>query len=492
MKKIMKINIIFIICFIVMITLPLLCINRVKGKVSPSENRILASFPQIFDEKTGQISKGISFDFSTWLKDNIGFRESFIKLNTAINYKIFNQTNNNDVVIGKDNWLFLMQDWVLADVQHTNSLDDEKIDYYKKRYSEITKHFKDLGTDFMITVFPHKSTMYSEYLPDTILTNSNKSLLNIMKDDFEKNKNFDLNVPLEALQKAKESRVIYSKAYDNSHWNNYGGFIGYTELMNQAKNYIPNLKILSEDDFNITPFEREVHIGGSLLTKETDYDFKLKKSATAVSDKSFFDKINYQSKDPWKSYNYFRNTDASLPKAIVVGDSYVWMFMLPNMSESFSQLVFIHQADIGNLNALYNLIKPDIVIGAGLDNTMLGLAEYYPSLINPTAEIISEDTPKEVKRGEKYNINITVKNTTNEVWSNKRNIRLCIWQDGVDFGYRLNFPSDFELKPNEEYTFTLNNFQAPPNNTTYVEYQMVEEGITYFGEKKRVDISINN
>lgn len=492
MKKIMKINITFILCFIVMITLPLLCINRVKDKVSPSENRILANFPKIFDEKTGQINKGISSGINTWLKDNIGFRESSIKLNTAINYNIFNQTNNNDVVIGKDNWLFLMQDWVLADVQHTNSLDDEKIDYYKNRYSEITKHFKDLGGDFMITVFPHKSTMYSEYLPDTILSNSNKSLLNIMKDDFQKNKNFDLNVPMESLQKAKESRVIYSKAYDNSHWNNYGGFIGYTELMKQAKKYIPNLKVLSEDDFNITPFEREVHIGGSLLTKETDYDFKLKKPATAVSDKSFFDKINYQSKDPWKSYNYFRNTDTLLPKAIVVGDSYVWMFMLPNMSESFSQLVFIHQADIGNLNNLYNVIKPDIIIGAGLDNTILGLADYYPNLINPTAKIVTEDTPKEVKRGEKYNINITVKNTTNEVWSNKRNIRLCIWQDGVDCGYRLNFPDDFELKSNEEYTFTLNNFQAPPNNTTYLEYQMVEEGITYFGEKKRVDISINN
>ena len=490
MKKLMKINIIFILCFVVMIVAPLLCINRINGKVSPSENRILVSFPKIFDEKTGGISKGLSTNFNVWLKDNIGFRESFIKLNSLINFRIFNQTNNNDVVIGKDNWLFLMQDWVLADVQNTNSIDKDKIEYYKNRYSEITKHFKDLGTDFTITAFPHKSIMYSEYLPDTILHINDKSLVETMKDNFENNKDFDLNVPIDELKKAKESRVIYSKAYDNSHWNNYGAFIGYTEIMKQAKEHIPSLKVLSENDFNINPFERESSIGGSPFTKETDYEFKLKAPATAVSDKSFFDKMGYQSKDPWKSYNYFKNTDTKLPKAIVVGDSYVWMFMLPNMAESFSQLVFIHQADIGNLNNLYSIIKPDIIIGAGLDNTMLGLADYYAPLTNPKATIVSENTPNEIERGKKYTANITVKNTTNEVWNSKRNIKLCIWQDGIDFGYRLNIPDNFEIKPNEEYTFTLNNFEAPPNNTTYLEYQMVEEGITYFGDKKRVDINV--
>ena len=162
MRKLMKINIIFILCFIIMITAPLLFINRVNGKVSETENRNLASFPKIIDEKTGKINSGLRSNFSAWLNDNIGFREYFLKLNKAINFRAFNQTDNNNAVIGKDKWLFLMQDWVLADIQNTNSINKEQIEYYKNKYSEMTNHFKSLDTDFIITVFPHKSTIYSE------------------------------------------------------------------------------------------------------------------------------------------------------------------------------------------------------------------------------------------------------------------------------------------------------------------------------------------
>ncbi|WP_105177322.1 alginate O-acetyltransferase AlgX-related protein [Clostridium cagae] len=491
MNKLNKMKKIFILCFIIMITMPLVFINKIEGRVSPTENRYLVTFPKIIDNTTGKINKGFISNLREWINDNIGFREFFIKLNKEFNVNLFKQIdNNNNVIIGKDKWVFLMSDSVLADVQNTNLINKEQVEYYKNKYLEITKYFKNLGTDFAITVFPHKTNMYSEYLPDTILRINNKSLLDIMKNNFENSKDFDLNVSIDKLEEAKKSKIIYSKAYDQSHWNNYGGFIGYTEIMKQAKKYIPDIKILTEDDFNIIPFERETYLGKELFTTETDYDFKLKYSATAISDKSFFEKIGYQSKDPWKSYNYLKNSDATLPKAIVIGDSYVWMFMLNNMAESFSELVFIHQLDIDNLNKIYSIVKPDIIIGAGLDNTMLGLADYNIPLMNPTADIVLENTPAEIKRGEKYNINITVKNTTDEIWSNKRNIKLCIWQDGQDQGYRVDLPDGFQLKPNEEYTFTLRDFQAPHNNTTYLEYQMVEEGIQYFGEKIKAIIKV--
>ena len=491
MNKLKKMKVIFILCFIIMISMPAICVNRIYGKVSESENRYLAGFPRFIVQETGEIDREFLGNFNTWFNDNIGFRELFFKLNKAIDYRIFNQNSNHDVVIGKDNWMFLMNDSVLADVQNTNIINEQQRKFYKDKYNKMTKYFNSIGSDFAITVFPHKSRMYAEYLPDTILKKNDKSLIDIMKEKFQESKEFDFNVCDDELQKAKQKRVIYSKAYDQSHWNNYGGFIGYTQIMKQAKQYIPTLKILTEDDFIITPFERETYLGGKLFTTETDYDFKLKNNCTATSDKSFFNNIGYKSNDPWQSYNYYKNSDSSLPKAVVIGDSYVWMFMLDKMAESFSELVFIHQLDINNLNPIIQTVHPDIVLAAGLNNTILGLADYNIPLINPTATIVNENTPREIRRGEKYTIEITVKNTSNEVWSDKRNIRLCIWQDGIDYGYRINLPENFELKPNEEYTFKLKDFQAPSNSKTYLEYQMVEEGIQYFGEKKKIDIKIN-
>ena len=106
------------------------------------------------------------------------------------------------------------------------------------------------------------------------------------------------------------------------------------------------------------------------------------------------------------------------------------------------------------------------------------------------AEIISDNTPKQIENGKKYDVSITVKNTSDESWSEGNLIRLCIWQDGIDFGYRVNIPNGVEIKADEEYTFILNDFQAPPSQKTYLEYQMLKEGVTYFGEKKHVDITI--
>jgi len=36
----------------------------------------------------------------------------------------------------------------------------------------------------------------------------------------------------------------------------------------------------------------------------------------------------------------------------------------------------------------------------------------------------------------------------------------------------------------------LYNLRAPAGDATYLEYQMLQEGIQYFGEKERVDIVV--
>lgn len=69
-------------------------------------------------------------------------------------------------------------------------------------------------------------------------------------------------------------------------------------------------------------------------------------------------------------------------------------------------------------------------------------------------------------------------------------VRLCIYQDGKDWGYRVTLPDGVEVKPGEQYTFTLQDFQAPSNDSTYLEYQMVQETFQYFGQKQRVDITV--
>ena len=60
---------------------------------------------------------------------------------------------------------------------------------------------------------------------------------------------------------------------------------------------------------------------------------------------------------------------------------------------------------------------------------------------------------KNVKLSEKYTIKITVKNCGSETWSHDDKIRLCIWQDDFDYGFRVDIPEDVEIATGEQWTF---------------------------------------
>jgi hypothetical protein len=104
--------------------------------------------------------------------------------------------------------------------------------------------------------------------------------------------------------------------------------------------------------------------------------------------------MQYVSQDPWRSYRYYKNSE-DLPKAVIIGDSYIWMFMLENLAESFSELVFIHLTDINNLNNLISILNPDLVVFAGLSS---GCITTINSYILPVLEIPSKKQEIDVNR----------------------------------------------------------------------------------------------
>ena len=192
---------------------------------------------------------------------------------------------------------------------------------------------------------------------------------------------------------------------------------------------------------------------------------------------------------------FFSNSSIDNKNILMYGDSFFGGWKIPELfAENASDFNYVWSDSIKG--EVVDAVKPDVVIFERTERYITTLAKkadplmVYGKLKNPSADIVSDTTPTEIEHNKKYDVNITVKNTSGEMWNKDRNIRLCIFQDGQDFGYRIDIPDNVEIKPNEEYTFILRNFQAPSNSKTYLEYQMVEEGIQYFGEKKKIDIKI--
>lgn len=370
-------NLLNIIIFAFAISLPLLFTSFAGGKLSESENRYLAKFPEI-SNLSGIKNQNFRSEFELWLNDNIGFREYASVCKKIVLLKAFNEFPEKEkgVIKGSDDWLYLMPDSEIQKYQNRNPLSSKDLSNLELKFIKISEYFKSKNIGFTVMMWPIKANMYPEYMDLNIIKHGKKWNLLNLNDYFSKNEKFDFYVPYKELLESKKKHQIYYKSADRSHWNNYGAFIGYKALMTRAKIHLPNLKILNESDFNIKEVDKETYILNKFFATEKDYEFTLKKANTAVSDKTFFDKINYQTKDIYKSYNYYKNQNKDLPKAIIVGDSFIWMFMLPNISESFSEVVFIHYSDMDNLEMLTDLINPNIVMFAALEGNEWSLADY--------------------------------------------------------------------------------------------------------------------
>ncbi|HBO34400.1 MAG TPA: hypothetical protein DD636_06650 [Anaerolineaceae bacterium] len=483
-------KVLIVIAFLAVLILPVLESDKVGGALSPYENRYLAKFPPFFDE-TNNFSKEFKSGFETWLNDNLGGRQKLIRLSKTINFRFFGELGffGYRVIKGPNGWLFYAPDPEIPYIVNSFVPDDVVTKSIKDSFERIADELEDSDISLVVAMFPSKFNVYPEELPTSLKLLNKSSAAEVIDEALKNADGFSYGSPFNELVVSKSVFPTYSRAYDIGHWNQYGAFIGYSALMKAAKQQIPDLRILTEENFTITQVERELKTEWGFSSKEIDLHYEPDFTRTAVEDTGFFERINYTSKDTWKSYRYYKNSDASLPRAILVGDSYVWQFLLNNVAESFSELVFIHYLDLDQVNGLLTVIEPDVVMLMGQGFPAVWALSQL-SITNLSAEIISHDTPTTVERGESYNVNIVVRNSSDQAWSEDEQVRLCIFQDGKDFGYRINLPGGVKVDPGQEYTFVLYNFRVNDVDSTYLEYQMIKEGYQFFGEKERVDIVV--
>ncbi len=116
----------------------------------------------------------------------------------------------------------------------------------------------------------------------------------------ERNDSFNVDVPYDELMSCKKNGIqAYYASYDASHWNYYGAYIGYLSVMNNVKKDISDLKILSEDDFNISQIQVEKEYAGKTYN-DIDFSFAMKEESHASLDMTFFDNYKRSVKTPLK------------------------------------------------------------------------------------------------------------------------------------------------------------------------------------------------
>lgn len=107
------------------------------------------------------------------------------------------------------------------------------------------------------------------------------------------------------------------------------------------------------------------------------------------------------------------------------------------------------------------------------------------------AQIVGTTIPSTMEAGKSYNVSMTVKNVGYNTWTSANNYRLGILGSTGTFidTNRVQLPSSVYNGDSVTFNFIL---KAPTKNGSYnITWQMVQDGITWFGQTASTQISVN-
>ena len=472
-----------IIAFLILLFAPLITLNKSSNKISEIEKRYLSTFPKLFDENGKIIFTGLRSGIENWINDNIGFRDNFIKLRNNISLNVFKTSPSDKVEIGKDGWYFYTLDNNIQIAQGSYPLSEEELEKIKTNQEKVKELLDSKGIKYALIIAPSKVSIYPEMIAsgDYAIRETPSDIITSYLTN-----NSDVNViSLKNALLENKDKQLYFKT--DSHWNETGAYIGYTTLLDRLNEYgwITN-KPVEVNYVNSSHVGDLAEMLGYILEPEETLDSVIVSPQAERIQQNYIGQV-------YVPYIY-NNQNIEGKKLLIYGDSMFGQWNIPELlAESFAEVYYVWSYDM--LEETINTVQPDIVLYEIAERQVYRLSNtrvrrVLTPLQNPQALILSENAPRSIERGKTYDIDIKVKNTGTESWSEDNLIRLCIWQDGKDLGYRVYLPEGVEVFPGEEYTFTLKDFQAPPSNSTYIEFQMLQETILYFGDKKRVDVTV--
>lgn len=344
-----KINAAVMAVFAVMIILPFICMDRISD-TSKHENRKLAEEPLKAAANGARYADAVD----SYMNDRIGFREQLLSLHGSIKYYIFGQTPSNDVIIGKNGWLFYNNAAIPQFIGGEQCLyDDNELEKMKNNLLETEEYLKKRNCEFIIVFCPNKERVYSEYMPDKYqkIRQSEKCNTEQLVDYIRENTDIKVVWPYEDLLDFKEKYPDVPIYYHlDTHWNYLGGYIGARAVLSAMNIDIPEP---DPDDF-----EEQASVNSGDLKKMMSLD------TVTMHDVNYIPK-NYPDKnadfDDGETTGYWKFTSKNKdPRKVLISRDSFTTAMRDVLGSEFNTITMHHHGDFSQ--DMIDEEKPNVFI----------------------------------------------------------------------------------------------------------------------------------
>ena len=276
------------------------------------------------------------------------------------------------VLIGKDGWLNFNSDGNLEDYQNSNLFID-KLEGIHQQITMLNQKLKARGIMLIVVVPPNKETIYSNKVPDEIKKLGDRSRLDLFLAMFDKP---DSPIVLDlrpALKHASGDYQVYYKT--DTHWNAYGAYVAYREILNRASQVYPDLQPYSLNEFEFTetpPTPRDLAriMGGDFLTE----------SGSAAQPKfqstTFFERIQ-----PLSNISMSWSNDINKRKLLIYHDSF-GDALNSYLQYSFSEAVYVRNGtyECPTTGAWIDTFEPEVIIIEIVERNLIYLDNLMSNL----------------------------------------------------------------------------------------------------------------
>lgn len=281
-----SIKAVYVLIFFLMIALPgIQTIFRFFPEPASTEYRTLSNLPEFKWNALSEYPK----KFEKYFNDHFGFRNLLIRYHALFKVKLspLPVSPSKKVIAGQNGWYFynsdeigdgfLTKDW-RGLIQYT----DRELETIKSRIDQYYSYFEKQGIPFLIVIAPNKSTIYPEFMPKDITRVNPRTRMDQVIEYLETHSKYQILDVRPALSEAKKTYLTHYKT--GTHWNNFGGFIAYQEIMKKFAESNPEFKPFDLSDFEIEiipekgrGLARMMGLGDQM--RDEQISFKLKSSA---------------------------------------------------------------------------------------------------------------------------------------------------------------------------------------------------------------------
>lgn len=352
--------------FLLIIIVPYIFAHRFsEERVSDMENRMLAAYPAIWTEN-GWNSNYIE-QYENWISDNMRGRTALVECNSMLQYKLFHRIVKDDTIEGRNHWLFANEPEMFKEYQHLNLMTEPEVKEFVESMEHLSDYLSGRGIAFYYFQCIDKESIYPQEYVKGIQQFGEQSRVDQIVEGLQEGNKVTVVCPKEELLEASKENIVYYQYTDLEHWNEMGAYIGYRELVDRMLVDFPEIRILQQEDYNIYEIADKTELYGFEYPYTEMTPIYELQSPFAVE--KIDERWNYLS---YKEHtHYYQNEKVNNDiKILLVGDSFVRMFIKDDIAEGFRETLSIDWLNVPILNQIIDDYTPDIVVLESTEKTL--------------------------------------------------------------------------------------------------------------------------